>query len=101
MPTRYGQWEKAVTTDHFFESVSGFPRPFLKTCRPRDQMKSGSDSGRSFSTSVSIKNNFRRSDGERQRALSSPILLLPLSWKITAWMAEPGDVKERLALTQR
>ncbi|MCE0481652.1 hypothetical protein HAX54_039542 [Datura stramonium] len=84
--------------DHFFES-----RERLSTAVPQDLPSSGSDdevefedSRRSFSTSVSIKNNFRGVQMEKTKSIvisnpPAPIVMEDYGM----WMAEPGDVKER------
>lgn len=90
--------------DHFFESNDR-----LSTVVPQDLASSGSDdevefedSRRSFSASVSIKNNFRGLEMETAKTVSMsnpsppphpphPIVMEDYGM----WMAEPGDVKER------
>ncbi|KAK4345560.1 hypothetical protein RND71_035736 [Anisodus tanguticus] len=84
--------------DRFFESQTR-----LSTAVPQDLASSGSDdevefedSLRSFSASVSIKNNFRGLKMETAKTVSisnppPPIVMEDYGM----WMAEPGDVKER------
>ncbi|KAM3287831.1 hypothetical protein P3S67_021261 [Capsicum chacoense] len=84
--------------DHFFESNDR-----LSTVVPQDLSSSGSDdevefvdSRRSFSASVSIKNNFRGLEMETEKPVSisnSPPPIVMEDYGM--WMAEPGDVKER------
>lgn len=87
--------------DHFFESNDR-----LSTAVPHDLASSGSDdevefedSRRSFSASISIKNNFRGLETETAKtvSISNPPLSPPpiVMEDYGMWMAEPGDVKER------